>query len=292
MGTWGPGIFADDEAADLRGEYRNFLADAQSDAGATDAVARNYEASFDRLGDTTAFWLALALIQWKLGRLDPRVKAAALRIIDDGIDLAKWDNSPLRRKRASALSKARATIIAPQPAARPMPKPLPVQLPGWESSEVIGYRMANGKFVLLHMLYYHAWSTLGVKAPVVTVLSWFKDAVPTRDDVAALTYINHEGRVGGHHLLCLAMPRRQPLAPDIFTHLGWIKPVTRAEATSAVFGLDAQEGGTLDRVLNRILWAYWEDPTRPPHLPKDLPADAAAAAATLAEIRQRMFGKS
>ena len=119
MGAWGPGIFDDDEAADLRGEYRNFLADAQADTGGTDAAARNYEASLEHLGDTTAFWLALALIQWKLGRLDPRVKAAALRIIDDGIDLAKWDTSPLRRKRASALSKARATIVAPQPAAKP-----------------------------------------------------------------------------------------------------------------------------------------------------------------------------
>jgi hypothetical protein len=35
MGTWGAGLFENDDAADLRSEYRAFLADAQSDAGAT-----------------------------------------------------------------------------------------------------------------------------------------------------------------------------------------------------------------------------------------------------------------
>src|SRR5438105_2718121 len=138
MGTWGPGIFADDDAEDLRDEYRMILADAQSDAAAADAAARTYEASFERPEDTTAFWLALALIQWRLGRLDPRVRDTALRIIDDGLDLAKWDGSPIRNKRVAALKKARETIASAPPAAKPMPKPLPVQLPGWEFSEVVG----------------------------------------------------------------------------------------------------------------------------------------------------------
>ena len=75
MGAWGAALFADDDAADLRGDYRTYLADAQSDAGATDRAASNYGASLDRPGETTAFWLALASIQWRMGRLDPRVKA-------------------------------------------------------------------------------------------------------------------------------------------------------------------------------------------------------------------------
>jgi len=140
MGTWGPAIFRDDDAEDLREEYRFILADAQSDAVATDEAAKEYDAGLDRLQDTTAFWLALALIQWRLGRLDDRVRAAALRIIDEGIDLAKWVGSPVRSKRAAALRKARATIASPPPPAKPMPKPLPLQLPGWEFSEIVGYR--------------------------------------------------------------------------------------------------------------------------------------------------------
>jgi hypothetical protein len=281
MGAWGTGIFADDEAADLRSEYRTFLADAQSDEGATDAAIATYDASFEQLSETTAFWLALALMQWRLGRLDPRVKEAALRIIDDGLDLAKWEGSPDKNQRAIALRKARKTIVAPPPPAKPMPKPLPVQLPGWEFSEVIGYRMprdfseaigyrmpSKNKYVLLHMLNYRASLMLAVKAPVVAILNWFGEDVPTQHEVAALTYINHNGTRGGHHLWSLAMPRRKPLAPGQFEHLGWQKPVTTGEATSPVGDLSGHEGGTLAHALNKVLWLYWKDPTRPPHRPK------------------------
>ena len=289
MGAWGPGIFADDDTEDLRADYRNYLGDTQSDVGATDAVARDYGASFDRLADTTAFWLALALIQWKLGRLDPRVKDAALKIIDEGFDLAKWDGSPDQPKRAAALRKARETIASPPPPAKPLPKPLPVHLPGWEFSEIAGYRMSNNKLVLLHVLNYHAWSIFAVKAPVVTILNWFEDVMPNEEQVGSLTYINHNGSFGGHHLHCLAMPRRAPLREEQFIRFGWKKPVTRGEATSAIYGFRPEEGRTLDTELNKVLHLYWEDPTRPVHLPKEFPGNEASRA-LYEQLKERMFG--
>ena len=42
MGAWSPALFDDDDAADLRSDYRAYLADAQSDAAATDLAATNY----------------------------------------------------------------------------------------------------------------------------------------------------------------------------------------------------------------------------------------------------------
>ena len=53
MGVWGAALFADDDAADLREDYRAYLGDAQSDAGATDLAARGYDASLDQPGETT-----------------------------------------------------------------------------------------------------------------------------------------------------------------------------------------------------------------------------------------------
>jgi hypothetical protein len=290
MGTWGPAIFDDDDAADLRDEYRFILADTQSDAAATDEAAREYEARFDRLEDTTAFWLALALIQWKLGRLDPRVRDSALRIIDEGIDLAKWSDSPVLQKRAAALHKARATVASPSPPPKPVPKPLPMQLPGWEFSEVVGYRTANGRLVLLHHLNYHAWTVVAAKAPVVSVLNWFETHLPDECELGGLTYINHNGRPGGYHLLCLAMPPRKALSESQFVRIGHKKPVTRDEATSAVMGIGGHEGLTLDIALNKILYPYWHDPTIPPHLPKELPADHTEAQALLQYWKERLWG--
>src|SRR5438045_7072937 len=143
MGAWGAALFADDDAADLREDYRAYLADAQSDTGATGLAARDYSASLDRPEETTAFWLALSAIQWRMGRLDPRVKAVCLTIIDSGIDLEKWADSPARGKRVAVLAKLRAMISSPLPPAKPMPTPLPVQLPGFAFGEVVGIRMAH-----------------------------------------------------------------------------------------------------------------------------------------------------
>jgi hypothetical protein len=293
MGTWGPGLFADDDVADLRGDYRTYLADAQSDGGATDLAARDYGADLDRPSETTAFWLGLASIQWRMGRIDPRVKSVCMTIVDDGIDLEKWSDSPDRGKRAAVLAKLRAMILSPLPPAKPVPKPLPVQLPGWAFGEVVGYRMANGKYALLHALNYRVWSTAAARAPVVSILSWFSESEPDQASIDRLTYINHDGyRIGGHHLLCLAMPRARALSSTQFVRSGWSKPVTRDEATSAVYGLSGHEGGDIDKTLSRVLWPYWEDPTRPVHVPKEFPLDMAPAeqARNHAEWRRRVFG--
>ena len=44
--------------------------------------------------------------------------------------------------------------------------------------------------------------------------------------------------------------------------------------------------------LKRVLWPYWEDATRPVHVPKEFPPDMddAEQARTYAEWRRRLFG--
>jgi hypothetical protein len=293
MGAWGAALFADDDAADLRGDYHTYLADAQSAAGATDLAATNHGASLDRPAETTAFWLALASTQWATGRLDPRVKAVCLTIIDNGIDLEKWADSPDRAKRAAVLAKLRKMISSPLPPAKPLPKPLPVQLPGWEFGEVVGYRMANGKYALLHALNYRAWPIDAARAPVVSILNWFAESVPDQGSIDALTYINHDGHdIGSHHLVCLAMPRSKALDAARFDRPGWSKPVTRDEAASAVYGLSGHEGGDIEKTLKRLLWPYWEDATRPVHVPKQFAPDIVPAeqARLFEDWRRRLFG--
>jgi len=265
MGVFGAGIFADDEALDVRDDYKYFLADAQSNELATDAIVRQYGASFDDPAATTGFWLGLAWTQWKIGRLDPRVKAVALRVINDGLDLKKWEGSPLRRKRAAALYQARLKIESPQPAAKGLPKPLPVQLPGWEFGEVVSVSLSSGRLALLHMIAYRRSSSFGVRAPVVSILNWTGTEPPTAEELTMLTYINWRGIVRGNHLYNLASPKRSPLAADRFVHLGVIKPVTRGEATAAYCSISSSD--TLDELLAEVLAPYWKNPSLTPHHP-------------------------
>ena len=71
------------------------------------------------------------------------------------------------------------------------------------------------------------------------------------------------------------MPLRKALAASQFDRPGWSKPVTRGEATSAVYGLSGHECGDIDRTLKHVLWPYWEDATPPVHVPKEFPPDMA-----------------
>ncbi len=275
MGAWGTRLFDDDEAADLRAGYRTYLADAQSDAGATDLAAKSFDAALERPGDSTSFWLALGAVQWQWGRLDPRVRKACLDIIDEGSDLAKWTDPKDRARRERVLADLRARLLAPHPAAKPMPKPIAVQLPGWEPGEVIGRRLPNGRYALMHVLGYHLWSALQVKAPKVTVLGWFADSEPDPAALQKLTYINHNGHFGRGHAYCLAMPARKPAAAAAFDRSGWLKPIEPQESVSSIGGPDpGDDERHIDGYLMRILGPYWRDPTLPVHIPRSLPTDA------------------
>ncbi|WP_340372162.1 hypothetical protein [Peribacillus sp. FSL E2-0218] len=62
--------------------------------------------------DTTVFWLSLAAIQWKLGRLEENVKKIAVEIIDSGSDLRWWDEEPsLIKKREKVLLKLKKQVF-------------------------------------------------------------------------------------------------------------------------------------------------------------------------------------
>ena len=84
MGTWGTGLFDDDLAADVRDDFRELVAEGLTLDKATDHLLREYSGAVLDSDEGPVFWLALADTQWKLGRLDKRVKSEALRVISDG----------------------------------------------------------------------------------------------------------------------------------------------------------------------------------------------------------------
>jgi hypothetical protein len=59
-----------------------------------------------------------------------------------------------------------------------------------------------------------------------------------------------------------------------------------------VYGLGGHEGGDIEKTLKRVLWPYWEDATRPVHVPKQFAPDISSPeqARLLEEWRRRLFG--
>jgi hypothetical protein len=270
MGTWATAIFADDVASDVRSDFRNFLADAQSLRPATDKIVESYGARFDDLSTDTAFWLGLALTQWGMGRLDRRVKDAALQIIDGGLDLKNWEGSPEQARRAAVLAKARIKILSPLPSACPLPRPIPVQLADWKIGEVVGYRTDSGRLALLHVVRFSRWTKHKAKAPAVAFLNWFRNEMPTQKEIGALTDLAFPLAPSGIQTmpkLILSSPRSKPLDITKFIRQGLFLDLLPGELVGSGIGIIGEHGETLDSIVEKALRRWWDEPTLSPKAP-------------------------
>ena len=100
MGAWGPGIYQDDVALDIKGEYIKLLQEGKSTKEANQEIINNNADYFTDEEDVVPAILALADIEWKYGRLDDIVKNDALKIIDQKIGIEPWqEDEKLYKKR-------------------------------------------------------------------------------------------------------------------------------------------------------------------------------------------------
>ena len=127
MGVFGVGLFHDDVALDVRDQYLELLASGGSDEEAFRTMVREWNPSFADYDDEgPIFWLALAATQWEYGRLHPRAKAQALKIIDQGKDLDRWAEAGLAKKRQVVLAQLKKKLLSPPPKKRtPRPRRIP-----------------------------------------------------------------------------------------------------------------------------------------------------------------------
>ena len=176
MGVFGTGIFGDDNAADLRDEYRKMIGDGISGPEATDRLQQKWKPDQDP-DLNPVFWLALAVTQWKCGRLEERVKERALQVIHDGTALRPWSNSgALEKKRAAVLEQTRQLLESPQPGPRKIAKAFRATCE-WQPGELIAYRLLSGDFVVFQIVEHH--HDAGGVAPVCELFDWKGRELPS-----------------------------------------------------------------------------------------------------------------
>ncbi len=125
MGAWGPAVFSNDVARDVRDRYRELIED-QVDADQAEAtVLEEFMHLVEDQDDGPVVWLALAASESALGRLSERAKAKALHVIENDGDSPFWlDAAPRdRAKRTAALAKLRTQLVGAQPAPRRVRRP-------------------------------------------------------------------------------------------------------------------------------------------------------------------------
>lgn len=201
MGAWGPAIFSDDFACDVRGDYV-----AQIVLGKTneEATALVMETLLPEENDENypAFWLALAVTQWKKGRLLPEVQERALALIDSGDDLRRWEEGPRKtyEKRQEVLRKTREILLSPMPPAKKLPVPIWMRSDPWAVGDILSYRILRedlkdpqyiGKYVLLRVTRTRS-SRFDAKTAGYAVFAWCGTELPKnieKEQIEKLSYV-------------------------------------------------------------------------------------------------------
>ena len=184
MGAWGTGIFQDDMACDVRDSYRDFLGEGMSGPDAKARILKEFSSILGDAHESGVLWMALAAVQWKLGRLDEETKAEALRVIESGTDLERWNpSSKDYEKRKAALEKLRVQLTSPQPASRKVPRRILCES-RWSEGDLFGYRLLDGRLILFKVIGHH--TDKGGKYPVCHLLDWIGEDVPGKDVLRSL----------------------------------------------------------------------------------------------------------
>jgi hypothetical protein len=156
VGVWGPAIFSDDTACDVRDSYRDLVTEGVDGSEATRRVLADCASSLSDVDDAPVVWLALAATQAAVGRLEDEVRDQALAVINSGADLARWrsDQPKHLAKRAAALERLRAKLLGPQrPPTRLRVRPKSICL--FKPGDLVEFRTSDGHRVLLVMLGQH-----------------------------------------------------------------------------------------------------------------------------------------
>lgn len=120
MGAWGPGLYQDDVAEDVKTEYVNLLRIGKTNKEVTEKLIEDNQVIINDTDDAPIFWFALADTQWKFGRLLPFVKDKALMYLTKEEDLKKWDNGNKAsyKYRKKVLEELEKKLNSPMPATK------------------------------------------------------------------------------------------------------------------------------------------------------------------------------
>jgi hypothetical protein len=175
MGDWGDGIFSNDFAADLRGDWREAIIDGLAPEEATALLAERHG------GKGSPFWVALAAAQHQTGHLLADVRDRALAAIDAGEDFEGWEADA---RRSAVLRRLAERLRGPQPAPKRLRGPRVVES-GVEVGDVIRVREPlSGREGLVAVVGEREGWPRGVREPIVEYLLWDGGEIPSRRSLA------------------------------------------------------------------------------------------------------------
>lgn len=175
MGAWGPAIFSDDFALDIKEEFKEKIGDGLSAKEATNSLIKEFSEELSDEFEAPVFWVALAATQHQIGHIEQSVIEKAISIIDSKVDLVKWEHDkPNKKKREIALNKLRDKLKTPPPSPKKIPKTIKTNTP-FSTGDVFQFTF-NNQLALIRLIGHHI--DKGGKYPVCELLDWDGDTLP------------------------------------------------------------------------------------------------------------------
>ncbi|MCM1225843.1 MAG: DUF4259 domain-containing protein [Clostridium sp.] len=198
MGAWGTGLFSDDVACEVKEYYMNCLREEMTAAEAVASVYEYFQCELADEDDGPVVVLALADTAWRTGRLSDNLKNAAIRIIDNGEDLERWEaeGASLLKKRRNVLLKLKDRLLSPQPPEKKVSK-YRLYKCQWEIGDVFAYRFESeiakekgyfGKYMLIQKIGEGGWYP-GHIVPIVYFRITKDQSLPSIENVNDLRWV-------------------------------------------------------------------------------------------------------
>lgn len=179
MGAWGPAIYSDDLACDVKDDFKKLIGDGYNSAHATKTLENEYQASISDSEENSVFWFALADTQWKTGRLIDIVLEKTLEIIESGSDLERWKEDPKTlKKREAAIAKLKEQLLTDQPKEKGIPKVYREEST-LNVGDIFSYQNKLKYKALFRVIGIH--QDKGGRFPVCELLDWFEKELPNKN---------------------------------------------------------------------------------------------------------------
>lgn len=201
MASWGPKLYQDDVAEDVRDYYKDKLKRGKTNDEVTKELIEDNEDIISDKDDAPVFWFALADTQWNLGRLLPFVKEKALEYLKSGSNLKRWESEAINQKeykaREKVLQELEQKLMSPMPPEKKMSQ-YKLYKCEWNIGDIFTYKLESdyakekglsNKYLLIRKAYEYVWWP-GHIVPIIYVQLTKDEKIPrTKQEISELEYI-------------------------------------------------------------------------------------------------------
>ena len=186
MGTWGPAILSNDLGSDIKDQWKELLGEGWDPEELSKAFIESAkeEGILEDMDEAYEFWICLALVQWKTGRLQSDVKNKAIEMLSDqNIEKVEkereWDKADFE-KRMEHLQQLKVTLNSAQPPARKIKKPYR-QDTALEKGDIITIQLKSGKYIGLEIIEIEEKDK--ERVPIAVLYTYLSDKMPTANSI-------------------------------------------------------------------------------------------------------------